>query len=150
VQRRNRARAVCVKPKAIFGNLFKSDPSENTRKKYQTRVDGINALETKMQSLSDMQLREKTAEFKNRVKGGEKLESILPEAFAVSAAKWGNGDRAPTALKLLLATCMRCTSCSKDDGVRNVQTPFKMQRPCSWHMDMTPDLPHHYLLDDPW
>ncbi|PNW75225.1 hypothetical protein CHLRE_12g518000v5 [Chlamydomonas reinhardtii] len=36
-----------------------------------------------MQALSDDQLRAKTTEFKERVKKGESLESILPEAFAV-------------------------------------------------------------------
>lgn len=36
-----------------------------------------------MQSLTDDQLREKTEEFKKRVKDGETLDDILPEAFAV-------------------------------------------------------------------
>jgi preprotein translocase subunit SecA len=75
-----------VKTEAFFGKLFKSDPSESTRKKYQERVDKINALEPQMQALSDEQLRQKTEEFKRRVQGGESLESVLPEAFAVSFA----------------------------------------------------------------
>lgn len=75
-----------MKTEAFFGKLFKSDPSESTRKKYQERVDKINALEPQMQALSDEQLRQKTEEFKRRVQGGETLESVLPEAFAVSFA----------------------------------------------------------------
>lgn len=72
-----------MRPQAFFGNLFKSDPSEATRKKYQARVDEINKLEPQMQQLSDAELRAKTAQFKQRVAGGESLDSVLPEAFAV-------------------------------------------------------------------
>lgn len=72
-----------VKTLAMFGKLFKSDPAENTRKKYQAKVEAINALEPKIQALSDDQLRAKTQEFKQRVAKGESLESLLPEAFAV-------------------------------------------------------------------
>ncbi|KXZ52913.1 hypothetical protein GPECTOR_8g291 [Gonium pectorale] len=72
-----------VKVQAFLNKLFKPDPSEGTRKKYQARVDAINALEPAMQALTDDQLRAKTAEFKERVRKGESLESILPEAFAV-------------------------------------------------------------------
>ena len=46
----------------------------------------MNALESEMQSLSDQQLAAKTAELKERAQGkGESLDSLLPEAFAVSA-----------------------------------------------------------------
>ncbi len=76
-----RRRAVATH--AFFGNLFKSDPSAKTRSKYQARVDAINALEPQFQAYSDDQLRAKTDEFKQRVQGGESLDSILPEAFAV-------------------------------------------------------------------
>ncbi|PNW75221.1 hypothetical protein CHLRE_12g517900v5 [Chlamydomonas reinhardtii] len=72
-----------VRVEAFFNKLFKTDPSAGTRNKYQSRVDQVNALEPAMQALSDDQLRAKTTEFKERVKKGESLESILPEAFAV-------------------------------------------------------------------
>ena len=42
----------------------------------------INALEADMQALTDDQLAEKTAEYKERHKQGETLEQLLPEAFA--------------------------------------------------------------------
>jgi len=45
-------------------------------------VAKINALEPEFEALSDEGLIDKTAEFKNRVAGGESLEAILPEAFA--------------------------------------------------------------------
>ena len=77
-----------VQTRAFFDKIFKQDPSDKTRKQYQERVDAINALEPIMQSLSDDQLRAKTQEFKQRVARGETLESLLPEAFAVSTGWW--------------------------------------------------------------
>eukprot|EP00878_Enallax_costatus_P000382 GHUV01000467.1.p1 GENE.GHUV01000467.1~~GHUV01000467.1.p1 ORF type:complete len:1015 (+),score=343.35 GHUV01000467.1:196-3240(+) len=79
----NASRRPVVRTHAFFNTIFKQDPSEKTRKQYQDRVDAINALEPRMQSLSDDQLRAKTKEFQRRVQGGESLESVLPEAFAV-------------------------------------------------------------------
>lgn len=81
-RRPNRTRV--VKTQAFFNKLFKQDPSEATRKKYQSRVDEINSLDSKFQAMNDDQLRAKTEEFKRRVAGGESLDAILPEAFAVS------------------------------------------------------------------
>ena len=46
-------------------------------------VKKINALEPQMQALSDVQLQDKTPELKARVAGGESLDKVLPEAFAV-------------------------------------------------------------------
>ncbi len=45
-------------------------------------VAKVNALEADMKVLTDEQLAEKTAEFKERFKQGETLEQLLPEAFA--------------------------------------------------------------------
>lgn len=73
-----------MKVQAFFQKLFKQDPAENTRKKYQARVDEVNTFEPQMQSLSDEQLQAKTQAFKDRYKQGESLDSLLPEAFAVS------------------------------------------------------------------
>ncbi|ABL01817.1 protein translocase subunit secA [Candidatus Ruthia magnifica str. Cm (Calyptogena magnifica)] len=49
---------------------------------YKT-VDKITELESKMQALSDEQLKSKTQEFKDRINNKETLDSILVEAFAV-------------------------------------------------------------------
>ena len=46
-------------------------------------VAKVNALEPEMQKLSDEALKAKTAEFQQRIAGGEPLDKILPEAFAV-------------------------------------------------------------------
>ncbi len=48
----------------------------------QPIVAKINAFEAEYQSLSEEQLRAKTDEFRARVKGGETLDALLPEAFA--------------------------------------------------------------------
>lgn len=87
VSRRRQGRRHGAAPvQALFGGLsavFKNDPSERTRKAYQARVDAINALEPGMQQLSDAQLRELTQALQKRAAGGEPLDSILVEAFAV-------------------------------------------------------------------
>jgi len=59
--------------------------SRNDRylKKLRKVVDEINKLEPQMESLSDLELQAKTAEFKQRVEQGESLDSLLVEAFAV-------------------------------------------------------------------
>ncbi|NLO79341.1 MAG: preprotein translocase subunit SecA [Xanthomonadaceae bacterium] len=46
-------------------------------------ADKINALEPAVQALSDVELRDKTDEFRARLKDGADLDSLLPEAFAV-------------------------------------------------------------------
>ena len=48
-------------------------------------VDKIEAIEEDLKKLSDDELRAKTDEFKNRLKSGETLDDILPEAFATVA-----------------------------------------------------------------
>lgn len=46
-------------------------------------VEKINGLEPEISKLSDSELRNKTNEFKNKLKNGSSLNDILPEAFAV-------------------------------------------------------------------
>ena len=57
--------------------------SENELKRVYPIVDMIEAMEPEMEALSDSELKEKTREFKERLAGGETLDDILPEAFAV-------------------------------------------------------------------
>ena len=65
--------------------LTKIFGSRNDRllKQYRKTVVRINAMEQDLEGLSDEALRAKTQEFKQRVAGGESLDDILPEAFAV-------------------------------------------------------------------
>ncbi|MBA3816375.1 MAG: preprotein translocase subunit SecA [Parachlamydiaceae bacterium] len=64
--------------KKIFGSA-----QDRTVRKYRKIVDQVNDWDQKLQSLSDDVLRDKTAEFKERLSKGESLDSILPEAYAV-------------------------------------------------------------------
>tara|TARA_R110001583_G_scaffold67490_7_gene192904 strand:- start:10961 stop:13684 length:2724 start_codon:yes stop_codon:yes gene_type:complete len=59
--------------------------SRNDRylKKLRKVVDEINKLEPQIESLSDIELKQKTTEFKQRVAAGEDIDSLLVEAFAV-------------------------------------------------------------------
>ena len=63
---------------ALFG-------SANVRflKRLHPKVAAINALEPKLQALTDEELKAKTAEFKQRLEAGETLDDILVEAFAL-------------------------------------------------------------------
>jgi preprotein translocase subunit SecA len=65
--------------------LTKIFGSRNDRllKQYRKTVDRINALEPSLEKLSDEALRAKTEEFRTRIAGGEALDNVLPEAFAV-------------------------------------------------------------------
>ena len=67
---------------SIFDKVFGSH-SEKEIKRISKTVDKIEALDQEMQKLSDEELRNKTTEFKDRLKMGETLDDILPEAFAV-------------------------------------------------------------------
>ncbi|HHW41059.1 MAG TPA: preprotein translocase subunit SecA [Syntrophomonadaceae bacterium] len=62
-------------------NLF--DDNAREIKRLQRIVDLINEYEPEMHALSDSRLRDKTQEFRERLEGGETLDDILPEAFAV-------------------------------------------------------------------
>lgn len=62
----------------IFGGY-----SEKEIKRVLPIVDAIEALDTKMQALSDDELRAKSEEFKERLSKGETLDDIMVEAFAV-------------------------------------------------------------------
>jgi preprotein translocase subunit SecA len=70
----------------MFKNLMKKvvgDPYGRLLGGYRTRVDAINAMEPALQKLSDDELRAKTAEFKQRLADGAKLDDLLEEAFAL-------------------------------------------------------------------
>ncbi len=64
--------------KSIFGSR-----NDRLLKTYRKQVERINALEPSMEVLSDEALQAKTAEFRTRLAGGETLDALLPEAFAV-------------------------------------------------------------------
>ena len=67
---------------SIITKIF-GDANEQYIKKLQPVVDKINSLEKKFESFSDEKLKEKTLELKERLKKGETLDDLLPEAFAL-------------------------------------------------------------------
>ncbi len=81
----------------IFSIARKIFGSANDRylKTLKPLVDKINAIEPDFLNLSDEQLKAKTVEFRERLKKGETLDDLLPEAFATvrEAAKRTLGQR---------------------------------------------------------
>jgi preprotein translocase subunit SecA len=71
------------------------DSNEKELKRFEPIVAQINSLEPEFQKLSDAELRAKTEDFKSRLKNGEPLDDILPEAFAAvrEAARRIIGER---------------------------------------------------------
>ncbi len=65
--------------KLIFGSR-----NERVIKAMRKQVAKINALEPSIEALTDAELRGKTEEFKAQLAGGEALDALLPEAFAVA------------------------------------------------------------------
>ena len=65
----------------LFDKVF-GTRSEREVKRIISIVDKIEALRPDMQALSDEGLKAKTPEFKERLKNGETLDDILPEAYA--------------------------------------------------------------------
>jgi preprotein translocase subunit SecA len=64
--------------KKIFGTKHERDV-----KRMMPVVHATNAIEASLAPLDDAGLRAKSDEFKKRIEGGEPLDEILPEAFAV-------------------------------------------------------------------
>ncbi len=63
--------------KKVFGT-----PNDRKIKATRPLVEKINALEPEFEKLPDQALKDKTAELIERVAKGEKLDDLLPEAFA--------------------------------------------------------------------
>ncbi len=67
----------------MFSGLKKIlNKNERELRELTSIVKVINELEPQMQRLSDLELKEKTREFKERLSKGETLNDLLPEAFA--------------------------------------------------------------------
>jgi len=79
---------------SLYTKVF-GDPNVKILKEMQPTVDNVNALENEFEKLSDEELKAKTLEFKRRLKDGETLDNLLPEAFATvrEASKRTTGMR---------------------------------------------------------
>ena len=65
----------------IIGKFVRNS-SQREIDKLKLIVEKINALEPKIKEMPDKSFPIKTTEFKSRIKNGEKLENLMPEAFA--------------------------------------------------------------------
>ncbi|MCH8741643.1 preprotein translocase subunit SecA [Patescibacteria group bacterium] len=66
----------------LLSKIFK-DPNDAYLKKLQPVIESINNLEREFEDFSNEKLKEKTLELKERLKKGETLDDLLPEAFAL-------------------------------------------------------------------
>ncbi|ACR80594.1 MULTISPECIES: preprotein translocase subunit SecA [Kosmotoga] len=65
----------------ILGKLF--DKNKRTLKRYDSIVKKVNALEKEVREYPAEKFPQKTRELKERIKKGEPLDNLLPEAFAL-------------------------------------------------------------------
>ncbi|HEY0603646.1 MAG TPA: preprotein translocase subunit SecA, partial [Herpetosiphonaceae bacterium] len=65
-----------------LGRLFSGDTTERVLNDLYAIVDQINDLEPEFEALTNEQLRGKTDEFRRRLREGETLDQLLPEAYA--------------------------------------------------------------------
>ena len=66
-----------------IARVFGGDPHKREIEQLSLVVDEINKYEASYEALSSDALTQKTSEFKQRLAGGESLDDLLPEAFAV-------------------------------------------------------------------
>ena len=70
----------------MIGKIFKLFAGHSHRKfvkQCRPLINAINRWENEFQKLSDQEALAKSEELKKRVQGGESLDSVLPEAFAL-------------------------------------------------------------------
>ena len=65
----------------LIAKLF-GTRSQREIKQIHPLVDRILAMESEYAALPEAELKGKTAQFKERLAGGETLDDLLPEAFA--------------------------------------------------------------------
>ena len=83
-----------LNPLNFFSKLIKSN-NQRELDRITKIVNKINSLENQIKNLKDEDFPKKTIEFKEKIKKGEKIEQILPEAFALvrEASRRKRGER---------------------------------------------------------
>ena len=78
-----------------FARKLFGSSNQRVVKRMRSNIERINALEPEFEALDDAALAAKTAEFRERLENGAKLDSLKPEAFAAvrEAAKRALGQR---------------------------------------------------------
>ncbi|HWJ87138.1 MAG TPA: preprotein translocase subunit SecA [Pelagibacterium sp.] len=67
---------------AALARKFFGSANDRRVRRYQSNVDAINALEAEYEKLTDDELRGKTEQFRQQLRGGAKLADIIVPAFA--------------------------------------------------------------------
>jgi len=67
---------------SLISKIF-GDANQGVINQLKPTVEKINSFEKQFEQFSDLQLKDQTRKFKERIKNGETLDQILPEAFAV-------------------------------------------------------------------
>ncbi|MGC1207397.1 MAG: hypothetical protein WA880_05515, partial [Ornithinimicrobium sp.] len=65
----------------LFEKMLRAGEGRTLRR-LESIAKQANALESDFSGLSDTELREETAKFKERLAAGETVDGLLPEAFA--------------------------------------------------------------------
>ena len=83
-----------LNPLNFFSKLIKSN-NQRELDRIAKIVNKINSLEEEIKNLKDEDFPKKTVELKEKIKKGEKIEQILPEAFALvrEASRRKRGER---------------------------------------------------------
>ena len=83
-----------LNPLNFFSKLIKSN-NQRELDRIAIIVNKINSLEEEIKNLKDEDFPKKTIEFKEKMKKGEKIEQILPEALALvrEASRRKRGER---------------------------------------------------------
>ena len=91
--------------KKIFSKLL--DVNQKELDRLSKIVDKINEQDQKVKKLKEVDFSKKTEEFKARLQKGETLESLLPEAFALSReASWRAIGLRPYDVQLMAAVAL--------------------------------------------
>ncbi|MCH7641295.1 preprotein translocase subunit SecA, partial [Patescibacteria group bacterium] len=91
--------------KKIFSKLL--DVNQKELDRLEKVVDKINEFDSKTKKLKDKEFIKKTEEFKKRLKKGETLEDVLPEAFSVAReASWRAIGLRPYDVQLMAAVAL--------------------------------------------
>jgi len=89
----------------LFSKILDLNAKEINRLK--RLVEQINAFDAETKKLKDTDFARKTEEFKEKIKKGETLESVLPEAFAlVREASWRTINLRPYDVQLMAAIAL--------------------------------------------
>lgn len=89
----------------VFSRLF--DTNERELKRLRRIVEQINSLEEEIKKLRNEEFAGKTEDFRKRIEKGEKLSSVLPEAFALAReASWRTIGLRPYDVQLMAAIAL--------------------------------------------